>query len=332
LIGRVAVLLLLFGAAGAQEDDGSWYHPRSRMRGRRSGGSGLTENTVELGLRWLAQNQREDGSWDGQEKHDVGVTGLAALAFLGAGYTGVPVQYAGNIRHALAYLMKSQGDAGRFGPIGQKGIYNHAIATHALCDAYGRPEVVERVREVAGVQGVDTLEAVVGHLRAVHPDAADVLDVDLGEVRGFDYYTGARLRVWSPAVSVPVLRGGRYDDLVGRFGAQAPATGFAIDLDALEQALGDRGPAPGGRSGRLVALHPECDGTARTEASRRAAAARGAGEPAWVQEGLTLAQAQVVAADAGAGALTYLQPGESGDMAVLRFRLEQTSGPQWIAE
>ncbi len=208
-----------------------------------------------------------------------------------------------------------------------------AASVASLCDAYGRPDVFSRVRGIDGVSGVETLASIVGHLQAVHPDAADVLDVDLGEVRGFDYYTGARLRVWAPGVAVPVLRGGRYDDLVGRLGAKAPATGFALDLDALEQALRGRGPAPRGRSGRLVALHPECASAARVEASRRAAAARGAGEPAWVQEGLTLEQAQSVAADAGAGALTYLQPEVSGDMAVQRYRLDRsTDQMQWTRE
>lgn len=200
----------------------------------------------------------------------------------------------------------------------------------ALCDAYGAP----RVRASAGLgeraaAGVATLGAITEHLAAVHPDAADVLDVDYGEVRGFDYYTGARLRVWAPGVAAPVLRGGRYDDLVGRFGVATPATGFALDLDALEAALGERAPGPSRRSGRLVALHPGCPASARLEASRRAAAARGAGEPAWVQEGLSLVQAQAVAADAGAGALTYLQPADAGDMAVLRMRRNDST---WIQE
>ncbi len=203
-------------------------------------------------------------------------------------------------------------------------------AVGALCDAYGRLEAIS-LPELGprGRAGLEALHAIVEHLGAVFPNAADVLDVDLGEVRGFDYYTGTRLRVWAPSVAAPVLRGGRYDDLVGRFGAAAPATGFAIDLDALEQALGSRGPVPSGRSGRLVALHAECGPEARLEASRRAAAARGAGEPAWVQHGLSLEHAQAVAADAGAGRLTYLQPTEDGGMAVLRYRRTEMT---WTAE
>lgn len=212
-----------------------------------------------------------------------------------------------------------------------------AAAVGSLCDAYGRPSVIDRFEAGAeqgtdAAEGLQTLRAIVAHLQAVFPDAADILDVDLGEVRGFDYYTGARLRAWAPGVAAPVLRGGRYDDLVGRFGAAAPATGFALDLDALQQALGDRGPTPGGRSGRLFALHPDCQASARVEASRRAAAARGAGEPAWVQDGLSLQDAQVVAADAGAGSLTYLQPDQAGAMAVLRFRRTQDTPSDWTRE
>ncbi len=217
-----------------------------------------------------------------------------------------------------------------------------AAGVGSLCDAYGRPSVIDRIADLAiadeageagsTAEGLGTLRAIFEHLRAVFPDAAEVLDVDLGEVRGFDYYTGARLRVWAPGVAAPVLRGGRYDDLVGRFGSRAPATGFALDLDALEQALGERAPAPGGRSGRLFALHPGCPPAARIEASGLAAAARAAGTPAWVQAGLSLHDAQAVAADAGAGTLTYLQPDAAGGLAVLRFRRAPSTSSTWTTE
>jgi len=215
-----------------------------------------------------------------------------------------------------------------------------AVAVGSLCDAYGRPEVIDRIADLGAdlgagrgaADGLQTLRAIVEHVHAASPDAADILDVDLGEVRGFDYYTGTRLRAWAPGVAAPVLRGGRYDDLVGRFGAAAPATGFALDLDALQQALGDRGPTPGGRSGRLIALHPDCEPTARIEASRVAATARGAGEPAWIQDSLSLLDAQAVARDAGAGALTYFQPDEAGGMAVVRFRRAQDTPSNWTRE
>ena len=136
--------------------------PGQRRDGRKHGGSDLTEDAVELGLKWLADHQDVDGAglWDadafpkhdpandkcdglGQPLYDVGVTGLALLAFLGAGYTDRGSdrenKYAKNVRAGLRYLMTVQDDAGVFGPRrSQHFIYNHAIATLALCEAYGR--------------------------------------------------------------------------------------------------------------------------------------------------------------------------------------------------
>lgn len=63
------------------------------------------------------------------------------------------------------------------------------------------------------------------------------LSVDLGEVRGFAYYTGAIFHIYAPGPGESIGAGGRYDELLGRFGAPMPAMGFAFDLDSLEWAL-----------------------------------------------------------------------------------------------
>jgi len=59
------------------------------------------------------------------------------------------------------------------------------------------------------------------------------LNIDLGELRGFNYYTGVTFEIISPSMSSPLLRGGRYDDLIGKYGFDLPATGFAIDVESL---------------------------------------------------------------------------------------------------
>jgi ATP phosphoribosyltransferase regulatory subunit len=66
---------------------------------------------------------------------------------------------------------------------------------------------------------------------------ADRVIFDLGLVRDLDYYTGAVFEVYDPAVGVPVGGGGRYDDLVGRFGRPLPAVGFALNVERLHIAL-----------------------------------------------------------------------------------------------
>jgi ATP phosphoribosyltransferase regulatory subunit len=198
----------------------------------------------------------------------------------------------------------------------------------ALCDLFGSAAVLERARDVLGdptsAVGLAELEALLHHLRVVHPGAAEAVDVDLGEVRGFDYYSGLRLRVWAPGVERPVLRGGRYDDLLGRYGTPAPATGFAIDLDALETALHDaRGDEPG--PARVIAVHPGVDArVGRLEAARLAAAARHSGERAWVQPGVELHRARQLAAWWGAQALTFVEP--DGDALRVRVELGLSAG------
>tara|TARA_R110002096_G_scaffold434832_5_gene658246 strand:+ start:48936 stop:50177 length:1242 start_codon:yes stop_codon:yes gene_type:complete len=62
------------------------------------------------------------------------------------------------------------------------------------------------------------------------------LTLDLGELRGFEYYTGMRLQAFVKGAGGPVLRGGRYNELVQRYGRDAAATGFAVDIEALAQA------------------------------------------------------------------------------------------------
>jgi ATP phosphoribosyltransferase regulatory subunit len=83
-------------------------------------------------------------------------------------------------------------------------------------------------------------DAVTG-LRGVHellePEVAARVIFDLGLVRNIGYYTGAIFDVYDPALGAPIGGGGRYDDLLGRFGRRLPAVGFALGVDRLHIAL-----------------------------------------------------------------------------------------------
>jgi hypothetical protein len=107
------------------------------------------------GLRWLREHQSEDGMWDcdgfplrcdvrlgpecegrGSPTFDVGVTGLALLAFLGAGYDGRGQTLNDEaVQKALKWLRSVQDVEGCFGPRGDKFTYSHACATIAMCEA-----------------------------------------------------------------------------------------------------------------------------------------------------------------------------------------------------
>jgi ATP phosphoribosyltransferase regulatory subunit len=73
--------------------------------------------------------------------------------------------------------------------------------------------------------------------RRESPDLASVLRLDLGEVRGFAYYTGTIFHILAMGPGEPIGAGGRYDDLLGRFDLPMPAVGFALHLDAIAWAL-----------------------------------------------------------------------------------------------
>ena len=71
----------------------------------------------------------------------------------------------------------------------------------------------------------------------------DVVVLDLGAIRDFDYYTGVTFEGYGPDVGRSVAQGGRYDGLLARFGRPAPATGFVVELDLVTEML-TRAPRP----------------------------------------------------------------------------------------
>lgn len=68
-------------------------------------------------------------------------------------------------------------------------------------------------------------------------DVAGRVIFDLGLVRSLGYYTGAVFEVYDPALGAPIGGGGRYDELLGRFGRSLPAVGFALGVERLHIAL-----------------------------------------------------------------------------------------------
>jgi hypothetical protein len=130
---------------------------RRGERALAAGGSDETEAAVEAALAWLAQNQNEAGHWEarrhgaGQERWidghnrqgagaeaDTGVTGLALLAFLGAGYTHLHGDYQDCVAAALEYLMDVQAPSGHLAGSADPYafMYCHGMACLALSEAY----------------------------------------------------------------------------------------------------------------------------------------------------------------------------------------------------
>lgn len=60
---------------------------------------------------------------------------------------------------------------------------------------------------------------------------------DLGMLSKYNYYTGIIFKAYTYGTGEAIATGGRYDNLVGQFGKQAPAIGLAIVVDQLMLAL-----------------------------------------------------------------------------------------------
>jgi ATP phosphoribosyltransferase regulatory subunit len=102
----------------------------------------------------------------------------------------------------------------------------------------GRREALDRAARVArGPEAAGALERLRAVDAALEPEERRHVVYDFGEVRGLDYYTGIHFEVFAAGAGAAVGAGGRYDDLVGRFGRPLPAVGFALDVDALADRL-----------------------------------------------------------------------------------------------
>jgi ATP phosphoribosyltransferase regulatory subunit len=107
----------------------------------------------------------------------------------------------------------------------------------------GRADALERAAALASsgdaAAAIDRLRAIDGLLR--EDERAHVV-YDLGEVWGLGYYTGIRFEVFVAGLGRSIGLGGRYDHLLGLYGLERPAVGFALETDALAELLARREP------------------------------------------------------------------------------------------
>ena len=171
--------------------------PNRTVLAQRAGASLASEQAVERALDWLARHQDADGSWDGGTARsrdgsvfenddsfnihcpagevcfgecfyweaDTALTGLSLLAYLGAGYTHLDGKYTSAVAKGLEFLLKVQkADGDLRGSSLAVGMYCHAMATLALCEAYAltgdsrlRPPVEKALNFLVRARALDGL-------------------------------------------------------------------------------------------------------------------------------------------------------------------------------
>ena len=127
-------------------------------RGGRGGRKGINKQEAAVldALKWLHDHQAPSGYWDSDEfmlydiyedkptstgkgnpVNDVGLTGLALLAFLGNNHTLSSGNYKDTVSSGINWLKSVQREDGLFGEeVGNPTLYNHSIATMAMGEAY----------------------------------------------------------------------------------------------------------------------------------------------------------------------------------------------------
>ena len=105
-------------------------------------------------------------------------------------------------------------------------------------EAFGAPELLElpQRRGAAGILDFPEADGLAALHELLEPRVAERMIFDLGLSRPLSYYTGAVFEVYDAALGAPLGGGGRYDDLLGRFGRPLPACGWALDVERIHAA------------------------------------------------------------------------------------------------
>ena len=109
----------------------------------------------------------------------------------------------------------------------------------ALPRLFGGQDVLKKAQTIVtnprSLAALENLQQVL-YILDIH-GVTDFLSIDLGETRGLDYHSGITFEGFVAGFGEPVCSGGRYDNLISRYGLDAPATGFTFNLLNLLQTV-----------------------------------------------------------------------------------------------
>lgn len=109
---------------------------------------------------------------------------------------------------------------------------------------FGGEEVFEKAAELYSNERINMM---LDDLRKMYEEISKLigcgkLTVDLGMVNNADYYTGVIIKGYLEGYGEEVLSGGRYNKLLADYGYDVPATGFAVNIDAIAKVAVKKNP------------------------------------------------------------------------------------------
>jgi len=117
------------------------------------------------------------------------------------------------------------------------------VALKKLPELFGGIEILTKARKLTrnkrAQAALDTIEKIIERIENL--GLSKYISIDLGMVQHIDYYTGIIFRGYSSEVGTTIISGGRYDNLISKFGETMPAVGFALDVDNILSVLEKQG-------------------------------------------------------------------------------------------
>ncbi|MDQ5893839.1 MAG: phosphoribosyltransferase regulatory subunit [Actinomycetota bacterium] len=183
----------------------------------------LDKSLSSVGLNDAVIGLGEDGLW------------TALLQDAGAGPDTIEITSALLAAHDLVGVERALVDS--------NALDDDAIGQAAqLIQLRGGPEVLERAGSLGGQGFAEALNRLTRNFEAISARSIGrgVL-LDLGILREIGYYSGSTIEVYDETVGDVIGGGGRYDDLMSRFGLDLPAAGFTLYIERIHKAQLERG-------------------------------------------------------------------------------------------
>ena len=131
-------------------------------------------------------------------------------------------------------------------------------AFEAIPELFGDVSVLKRARELTrnrrAAAACERLQKIYETLAAY--GCEDYVTFDMGMLSVYRYYTGIIFQAFTYGTGDALIKGGRYDTLLERYGKKSPAIGFTTEIDALLTALDRQGIEIPIRDVKTMILYP----------------------------------------------------------------------------
>lgn len=248
---------------------------------------GRLKESTQLGVELIGDNSVDaDAEIIALAAHALKTAGLKEFQ-IGVGHVGIfqgLSKAAGLAEETEQELLALIANKNFFGVEELVGSLQLPPALMELFSMLGSPSVPERMMKCAKELAApfpEVLHALgrLGQLMEMLDDygVGKYVSIELGMLSSYQYYTGIIFSGYTFGSGEPIVKGGRYDQLLTYFGKEAPSIGFAVVADQLLAALSRQKIKISVKDNGTLLVYKEAK---KTEAIRKASSLRGEG--AWV--------------------------------------------------